>query len=90
MKQLLGVDEAAGNFSSINYEVNSAFWATMDVMFPTHYYIGALLERGVRALIYVGANDLLCNWVCRPAVLILEDYRYLFNEHRLRTNALML
>ena len=33
-------------------------------MFPAYDYVTALLERGVRALIYVGVNDLLCNWVC--------------------------
>lgn len=32
-------------------------------MFPAQLQIAALLERGVRALIYVGANDWICNWV---------------------------
>ena len=34
-----------------------------DMFFPTELYIGALLERGVRVLIYVGENDWICNWV---------------------------
>ena len=39
------------------------FWDRNDAQFPTQFYIGALLERGVRVLLYVGANDLVCNWV---------------------------
>ena len=35
--------------------------------FPAHYYIAALLERGIRALVYVGATDYICNWVRLPA-----------------------
>ena len=35
----------------------------MDRAFPAQLYIAALLERGVRVLIYVGANDWICNWV---------------------------
>ncbi|KAJ3521507.1 hypothetical protein NM688_g9008 [Phlebia brevispora] len=64
VRQLIGVDSSlTANFSSCNYEVNANFAASGDRMFPTQYYIGALLERGVRALIYVGANDWICNWV---------------------------
>lgn len=35
----------------------------MDRYRPTYLYISALLERGVKALIYVGANDWICNHV---------------------------
>ncbi|PCH38417.1 serine carboxypeptidase [Wolfiporia cocos MD-104 SS10] len=60
----IGVDPSlTANFSSCNMQVNSAFHAADDPQFPTQYYIAALLERGVRALIYVGANDWICNWV---------------------------
>ncbi|EMD36610.1 hypothetical protein CERSUDRAFT_124360 [Gelatoporia subvermispora B] len=63
VRHTLGVDPSVGNFSSCSDNVNAAFHARGDQMFPTQYYIGALLERGVRALIYVGANDWICNWV---------------------------
>ena len=43
-------------------------------MFPTQHYIAALLERGVRVLIYAGANDWVCNWV-RHISLLLDRYR---------------
>ena len=39
----------------------------MDAGDPYFYaaedYLAALLERGVSALIYVGASDWICNWV---------------------------
>lgn len=64
VRSTIGVDPSiTSNFSSCNYEVNAAFHAADDSMFPTQYYIAALLERGIRALIYVGANDWICNWV---------------------------
>ncbi|KAI8973142.1 serine carboxypeptidase [Trametes punicea] len=31
--------------------------------FPAHFYIAALLECGVRTLIYVSASDYICNWI---------------------------
>lgn len=31
--------------------------------FPTQTYVAALLERGIRALFYVGVTDWMCNWV---------------------------
>ncbi|THH00837.1 hypothetical protein EW026_g1768 [Hermanssonia centrifuga] len=43
--------------------VGQAFWLSMDSAFPTQYYIEALLERGIRTLLYIGANDWICNWV---------------------------
>ncbi|KAI0933476.1 hypothetical protein AcV5_005612 [Taiwanofungus camphoratus] len=64
VRSTIGVDPSVtGNFSSCNNKVNAAFHAVDDQTFPTQYYIAALLERGVRALIYVGANDWICNWV---------------------------
>lgn len=60
----LGVDPAVpANFSNINSDLLATLWANGDRMFPAYEYVAALLERGVRALIYVGVNDLLCNWV---------------------------
>ena len=61
---MLGIDAAFGNFSWHSIDVLRAFDATLDEVFPTSYYLGALLERGVRVLLYVGANDWICNWVC--------------------------
>jgi len=35
----------------------------MDEFHPAQHYVAALLERGVKALIYVGTYDALCNHV---------------------------
>ena len=64
VRSTIGVDSSfTGNFSGCNNEVNKIFYRSLDMVFPAQFYIAALLERGVRALIYVGANDWSCNWV---------------------------
>ena len=64
-QQLLGVDPPArGNFTYQSSIVNQAFRQNIDHWgFPAQDYISALLERGIRVLIYVGATDYICNWV---------------------------
>ena len=70
VRELLGVDPAApANFSAHNGSIAIPFRNNLDHYFPTQYYIGALLERGVRALILVGSNDWICNWVSQTAYL---------------------
>lgn len=64
MQKLIGADLAVKNFSTTSMIVNKAFMDNLDLVFPTQYYLAALLERGVRVLLYVGANDFACNWVC--------------------------
>ena len=64
VRRTLGVDASlTANFSSCNHDVGAAFSQAMDRVFPTQFYIAALLERGIKTLIYVGANDWICNWV---------------------------
>ncbi|KAJ7765302.1 serine carboxypeptidase [Mycena metata] len=64
VREALGVDPTvAANFSSCSPAVGSAFHAQMDSYRPTQDYVGGLLERGVRVLIYVGTYDWICNWV---------------------------
>lgn len=61
---MLGVDPAvAVNFSSCSASVGLAFNAAQDEYHPTYLYVGALLERDIRVLIYVGKHDWICNWV---------------------------
>ncbi|KAJ7073301.1 serine carboxypeptidase [Mycena belliarum] len=60
----LGVDAAVpANFSSCAPAVGYAFGAQMDGLRASTNYVGALLERGVRVLVYVGTYDWICNWV---------------------------
>jgi carboxypeptidase C (cathepsin A) len=35
----------------------------MDEYHPTQFYVASLLDRGIKALIYVGTYDWICNWV---------------------------
>ncbi|KAF8188264.1 serine carboxypeptidase [Mycena galopus ATCC 62051] len=64
IRGMLGVDDAVPtNFTSCSPTVGSAFRAQMDGFHLTEGYIGGLLERGVRVLIYVGTYDWICNWV---------------------------
>lgn len=64
IRQMIGVDPSISPiFSSCSKEVGNAFVASVDFEFPTQLYIEALLERGVRTLLYVGANDWICNWL---------------------------
>lgn len=63
IRQEIGADEAAGNYSMISWTVNSAFWAHGDALHQNQHYVAELLERGVRVLVYVGTYDFVCNWV---------------------------
>jgi carboxypeptidase C (cathepsin A) len=63
-RALLGVDlSITSNFSSCNYDVLGAFRTAQDGYHQTYTHISELLERGVRALIYVGTYDWICNWI---------------------------
>ncbi|RPD57086.1 serine carboxypeptidase [Lentinus tigrinus ALCF2SS1-6] len=61
VQSVLGVDPHS-NFSLINFELNERFsedsWS-----FRAEHYLAALLERRIRALVYVGDTDWICNWV---------------------------
>ncbi|KJA21912.1 hypothetical protein HYPSUDRAFT_186806 [Hypholoma sublateritium FD-334 SS-4] len=60
----LGVDPSiADPFPPNSVAVDSAFSVNLDEYRPTQHYVTALLERSVRALIYVGKNDWICNHV---------------------------
>ena len=60
----LGIDPAMrGNFSDVNFELNKAFHGMLDIAHSSTAHVAALLERGVRVLIYVGDYDFACNWV---------------------------
>ncbi|KAI0772250.1 serine carboxypeptidase [Irpex lacteus] len=58
------------NFSGWSDDVNARFNENLDSVFPSPYYIAALLERGVRALVYAGANDWICNWIGNQNMLL--------------------
>lgn len=59
----LGVAPQARNYTMVSLEINTAFTQTLDMYQQNSHYVAALLERGIRVLIYVGANDWICNWI---------------------------
>ncbi|KAH7919224.1 alpha/beta-hydrolase [Leucogyrophana mollusca] len=64
VRSTLGVDPSlTGNFSSCSNSVGEDFNLAQDELHETYTHVAALLERGVRALIYVGTYDWICNWV---------------------------
>ncbi|KAJ7105911.1 serine carboxypeptidase [Mycena epipterygia] len=62
VQALLGVDASVSTFSSCSADVSRGFDRTLDMMRGAAPYVGALLERGVRVLVYVGTYDWICNW----------------------------
>ncbi|KAF9240284.1 Alpha/Beta hydrolase protein [Melanogaster broomeanus] len=68
-RTLLGVDPSiTSNFTLYSDKVGIAFHNAQDEYHETYTHISALLERGVRALIYVGTYDWICNWVWKRAL----------------------
>ncbi|KAF5313260.1 hypothetical protein D9619_003740 [Psilocybe cf. subviscida] len=64
VRSLLGVDPSfTKNFMNCGEEVFMSFEKQQDLFHPSTDYVSALLERGVRILIYVGANDWIANHV---------------------------
>ncbi|KAH8081981.1 alpha/beta-hydrolase [Cristinia sonorae] len=63
IREAIGADPAVKEFRWASLEVGSNFDKSLDIIFPSQFYIAALLERGVKALIYVGDTDLMCNWI---------------------------
>ena len=70
---MLGVDQSIGNYSSCSEKVGRSFGTHLDALQPTYLYVGALLERGVKILIYVGAyasfDILVHEYIGNPLVL---------------------
>ena len=61
VRAAIGVDShLTKNFTSCSADVGRAFGVTQDVLHPTADYVAALLERGVRVLIYVVSNSTTC------------------------------
>ncbi|TFK72336.1 serine carboxypeptidase [Pluteus cervinus] len=64
VRDFLGVDPSiTANFSSCSDRVGTAFYEAGDMLHPTADHVGALLERNIKVLIYVGTYDWICNWV---------------------------
>ena len=63
VRKKIGPDAAVEKFVIHNNDMTAAFATHDDGVHRSVDYVAALLERGVRVLVYVGANDWICNWV---------------------------
>ncbi|PPQ84538.1 hypothetical protein CVT25_007608 [Psilocybe cyanescens] len=61
IRSALGIDPGTPNITLISLKVNNDFVMNLDGSHPTYNHVAALLDRGVRVLIYVGRNDWICN-----------------------------
>jgi carboxypeptidase C (cathepsin A) len=75
IRATLGVDRhISEKFSACSATVGSAFDAAGDQLHSSMDYVGALLERRVRVLIYVGTYDWICNWIGNEAWTLALDW----------------
>jgi cathepsin A (carboxypeptidase C) len=75
IRATLGVDPLVSeNFSSCSATVGAAFSAAQDRLHGSTDYVGALLARQVRVLIYVGTYDWICNWIGNEAWTLALDW----------------
>ncbi|KAK1217826.1 hypothetical protein PQX77_019499 [Marasmius sp. AFHP31] len=66
LRKQLGVDSHPSipkNYSGVSWDVKAAFDLSQDFYHTSNAYVAALLERGIRALIYVGTYDWVCNYI---------------------------
>jgi carboxypeptidase C (cathepsin A) len=75
IRATLGVDPLVSeNFSSCSATVGAAFSAAQDHLHGSTDYVGALLARQVRVLVYVGTYDWICNWIGNEAWTLALDW----------------
>ncbi|KAI0063122.1 serine carboxypeptidase [Artomyces pyxidatus] len=68
VRETIGVDPSfQKNISLVAKDVFDTFNNAGDNMHDSTPYVAALLERGVRVLIYAGTYDWACNWVANEA-----------------------
>ncbi|KAH7909697.1 serine carboxypeptidase [Hygrophoropsis aurantiaca] len=68
IRAILGTDPSVPpNISVASATVGAAFDEAQDGARVTVEYVAALLERGIRTLIYAGEYDWICNWVGNEA-----------------------
>ncbi|KAJ7689127.1 serine carboxypeptidase [Mycena rosella] len=63
VKQALGADPRAPNFTACNYEMNFAFMLQGDGMRDSKSLLTELVDDGIRLLIYAGNVDMMCNYM---------------------------
>lgn len=82
-KRALGVDPSR-EFASCNMEVNQAFALQGDGAHNSAKLLPALVEDGVRLLVYAGNADMMCNFIVR---LELVEHSTITNELKRRVTS---
>lgn len=67
VRRTLGIPYINTTWSSCSNRVGTLFDRAHDGLHPSKEYVGALLDRGIRTLIYVGDYDWRGNWVANKA-----------------------
>lgn len=67
-RSALGISSTFGEWEPVNFVLNAAFEQSGDVFSNSQHYLSAVLNRGIRALIYVGRTDFSCNWLANLAM----------------------
>jgi carboxypeptidase C (cathepsin A) len=62
-RTLLHTDPLPARFEAIAFDLSSAFARAGDEHRQSAPHLEALLERGVRVLVYAGMYDLACSWL---------------------------
>lgn len=63
IQAILGIDRKHSNYTMNSPDIHTRFTTQDFWSFRGEDYLAALLERGIRALIYVGDTDWIANWV---------------------------
>jgi len=71
-RKMLGVSNRAPEYNGCSEAVGLDFASHLDIAKTTTPYVEALLERGIRVLIYVGTND----WIWFVNILIYCIVRF--------------
>ncbi|EPE31151.1 alpha/beta-Hydrolase [Glarea lozoyensis ATCC 20868] len=82
VREAFGVDKAAPQFEGCSNKVGREFQKVNDFIIDTRPFVAALLNTGIRVMIYVGTYDWICNFVGNERVFGslkwdgLPDFRY--------------
>jgi carboxypeptidase C (cathepsin A) len=74
-RKMLGVSNRVPEYSGCSDAVGSDFQSHLDMAKITTPYVEALLERGIRVLIYVGTND----WIWFVKFLFIWGLLFFFS-----------
>lgn len=75
VRKYLHVDERVPEWIEDNEAVRDTFVADGDWSASFHTYVADMLDDGVRALIYAGDADLMCNWISNRAWMLALDWQ---------------